>query len=102
MMFQINESQGTWPDTLFPGMTMESSLIVILVIVLWFISGYLLGAWVKKDIREHESVGTAYVILVYLTSIIGLTFYLLMRYNAKCALAEDEAACEIDEIRKED
>lgn len=69
MVFQNIDSEGTQLETIFPGMTLESSIILILVIVLWFISGYILGTWVKKDIRKHELVGTGYVILTYLTSI---------------------------------
>jgi len=101
-MFLQNLPPGTQDEIVFMGMTLQTWIFLIIFLTLWFISGILLGQWVKKDIERSELVGSAYVIIVSLTSIVGLAFYLIVRYNAKCALEEDEAACAVEELKKED
>jgi hypothetical protein len=93
--------QGTQNETVFPGLTWVILIAIILILVIWFSSGFLLSLWVRRDINRNELVGTSYIIIVLLTSIVGLSFYLIVRYNARCALEEDEAACAVDEMRKE-
>ena len=92
----------TQNETIFPSMTGSTILDVVIILSIWFASGILLALWVRKDIHKHELVGTNYLIIVGLTSIVGLVFYMIVRYNAKCALAEDEAACIVEELKKEE
>ncbi len=97
MLFE--ESQA---EVVFPGLTNETIFLVVLILIIWFVTGFLLAIWVRRDIKRNSLVGTSYIIIVGLTSIVGLAFYLIVRYNAKCALEEDEAACAVEELKKEE
>ena len=97
MIFESSQN-----EIAFAGLTLQTLTVLIIVFVIWFASGILLALWVRKDIHSHGLVGAPYIIIVALSSIIGLSVYLLVRYNAKCALEEDEAACIVEELKKED
>ena len=100
-LIHISQEFITQDEIVFPVLTMETFIIIIVILVLWFISGILSALWVKKDIKRNGLVGSAYIIIVSLTSFIGLSVYLIVRYNAKCALEEDEAACIMEELKKD-
>ncbi|TFG27710.1 MAG: hypothetical protein EU532_06880 [Promethearchaeota archaeon] len=71
-------------------------LFLILIFIVWFAIGIILAYFVNRDLRKREVSGIPYIILTLLINIVGLSIYLLVRYNEKCALEEDEAACLLD------
>lgn len=73
-------------------------LIAVISLVAWFLVGFILSRWVKKDLNDRESDAYGYIPAVIFTSIAGFIVYLIVRYNEKCALQEDEVACELEEI----
>ena len=95
----FQEPGGTREDTTIMGYE-GSMIILIIVLILWFSTGVLLALWVKKDLLKREVKGTPYIIATLLGNIVGLSVYLLVRYNEKCALEADEVACEITELEK--
>ncbi|TFG07092.1 MAG: hypothetical protein EU539_05905 [Promethearchaeota archaeon] len=68
-----------------------------LIIILWFLSGIILAYIIFRDLKKREAVGKPYVIITLFTSIIGFLVYIIVRYNEKCALEENEEACLLDE-----
>jgi membrane protein YdbS with pleckstrin-like domain len=72
-------------------------LFVSLMVILWFVIGIILAYFVYRDLRKREVSGIPYVILTLFTGIVGLSIYLLVRYNEKCALEEDEMACLLED-----
>ena len=72
-------------------------LFIMLIIIIWFASGILLAYLVNKDIQKREVSGISYVILTLFLNIVGLSIYLLVRYNEMCALEENEEACLLED-----
>ena len=72
-------------------------LFIIIIIIVWFIVSSLLAYWTYKDIKKKQLTGYKYVPIVFFTSFIGLVIYYIVRYNEKCALAYDEAACLLED-----
>lgn len=94
-IYIIEEETGT--DVYFAESTLTGSFIyIVLIIVLWFVSGFLLAFWVYKDLKKRQKKGYFYPVIVLLTSIVGFLIYLMVRNNEKCAL-EDEKTCNTDD-----
>ncbi len=72
-------------------------LFIIIIVIIWFASGILLAYLVNRDLQKREASGIPYVILTLLMSIVGLSIYLIVRYNEMCALEEDEDACILED-----
>ncbi|MFX1453237.1 MAG: hypothetical protein ACFFCM_20555 [Promethearchaeota archaeon] len=72
-------------------------LFVMLIIIIWFASGILLAYLVNKDLQKREASGFSYVLLTLFMNVVGLSIYLLVRYNEMCALEEDEEACILED-----
>ena len=72
-------------------------LFIIIIIVIWFASGILLAYLVNRDLEKREASGIPYVLLTLFMNIVGLSIYLLVRYNEMCALEEDEEACILED-----
>ncbi|MBD3253638.1 MAG: hypothetical protein GF383_01015 [Candidatus Lokiarchaeota archaeon] len=70
---------------------------LIIVLICWFVASSILAYWTYKDIQKKQLTGYSYVIIVFLTSIIGLIIYYIVRYNEKCALELDEDACVLED-----
>jgi hypothetical protein len=70
---------------------------ISLIVILWFVIGIILAYFVNRDLRKREVSGIPYIILTLFTGIVGLSIYLLVRYNEKCALEEDEMACLLED-----
>ena len=70
---------------------------VWLIIIIWFASGILLAYLVNRDLQKREVSGIPYIIFTLFMNIIGLAIYLLVRYNEKCALEENEEACLLED-----
>ncbi|MFX1339484.1 MAG: hypothetical protein ACFFDK_12800 [Promethearchaeota archaeon] len=70
---------------------------IILIIIIWFASGIFMAYLVKKDLQKREVSGISYIILTLLMNIVGLSIYLLVRYNEMCALEENEEACLLED-----
>ena len=87
---------GNNPFDQIPGFG-STILFIILIVIIWFASGILLAYLVNKDLQKREASGISYVILTLLMSIVGLSIYLLVRYNEMCALEEDEEACILED-----
>ena len=75
----------------------NSFLFLILILIVWFAIGIILAYFMNKDLRKREVSGIPYIILTLLANIVGLSIYLLVRYNENCALEEDEAACLLED-----
>ncbi|HEY0088813.1 MAG TPA: hypothetical protein VGB37_08215 [Candidatus Lokiarchaeia archaeon] len=89
-------------DSSAPGVygfqTYGNTLVILLIIlVLWFTISTFLTIWTYRDIKKKQLTGFIYVPIVFLTSFIGLLIYYIVRYNEKCALEYDEAACLLED-----
>jgi hypothetical protein len=67
-------------------------LYLILILVIWFGTGFIMAYWTYKDLKKRNRESKAYLVIIFFTTIIGLAFYLFGRYNEKCLL-EDEIKC---------
>ncbi len=71
--------------------------IIIIILILWLVIASLLALWTYKDIKKKQLTGFIYVLIVLLTSFIGLVVYIIVRYNEKCALEYDEESCLLED-----
>lgn len=98
---QVGETRSE--DIFIDNASFELLMIILVVAVItWFLSGYLLSRWVKKDLIRRKSDSFGYVPAVILTSIAGFVIYLMVRRSERCALQEDETSCELEEIYEGD
>ena len=88
-----DNTDSTSPDVFGMNTFGNTLVILLIVLVLWFAVSALLTLWTYRDIKKKQLTGFIYVPIVFLTSIIGLLLYYIVRYNEKCALEYDEAAC---------
>ena len=75
----------------------NSFFIIMIVLLLWLVIASLLAFWTYKDIKTKQLTGFIYVLIVLLTSFIGLVVYFIVRYNEKCALEYDEESCLLED-----
>jgi len=72
-------------------------LFISIIIIIWFATGILMAYLVNIDLQKREVSGISYIILTLFMNIVGLSIYLLVRYNEMCALEEDEEACILED-----
>ena len=88
-----DNTDSTSPDVFGIHAFGNTLLILLIFLLLWFLISSLLTIWTYRDIKKKQLTGFIYVPIVFLTSFIGLLIYYIVRYNEKCALEYDEAAC---------
>jgi len=73
-------------------------LYLILIVVFWFGTAFIMAYWVYRDLKKRNRQSNVYALLVFFTNFIGLFFYLFGRYNEKCLLEEEETCVEQEGI----
>ena len=104
-ILQIFQSEPDYPDVGYPENNIFDQIpgygntffFLIILLIIWFAIAILLAYWTYKDIKKKQLTGFLYVLIVLITSFIGLVVYFIVRYNEKCALAYDEEACLLED-----
>jgi len=95
-LFYLYLAQGSQSEVVFPPESMEQLILTLgIILIIWFGTGFVLALLVKYDMDKREKSGIAYILVVLFTSVIGFSVYLVVRYNEKCEL-EQEDSCEPD------
>ena len=69
-------------------------LIVILLLLIWFLSGLLFALWVRKDIKVRGTEEYFYIIIILFTSFIGFIIYEIFKAREECELDPEGSPCD--------